>query len=788
MKKLFTFIFVALLTCGLYAQKTLVFTEYFENIAAGTNLEGNNGWTCVAGDNTTSKSPTVVHQALNYAGYKSSGIGNTITLDAVDNYSTTANIRNSVKAEIPWDESSLTLEAGETVYAAFLVKITEPNVSTSQFRDFFNLYFKGGTNTSAEPSPRGRVHVATNKTTNKMVFGVSKNVSSNSQVTPYTDSLNIGDTHLLVLAYEINAGTNAKNDSVRLYINPDLSKPESEQINKVSISHPTDINNNDYQKGTPIGISLRQRETFAQIGGIRVGKSWQTVVLAKMPTPTNLIISEIRSRYFSVNWNAVEGAGGYEVKLLKGTSVVSTETVTGESKVFTGLDAETEYTCQIKALDTNTSSKFNPSDAATISVTTERLNIIALEEYNEWYRSANASSSAIPASPMIKDITLTYPGYISSGIGKVVGLNNLVESSSASISTKMIPWDEDSLRLNNAGEKIYTAFLVNFPEGNRTENTTRDFFSLNMTASNATEPRGRVFAKVNFADEQNPKIVFGITRQSTTGSHIIMSSDTLNAKDAHLLVLAYEITRDDTTPDKATLYINPDFTKTEDEQSGKIAATNASDLNLGSKGNYIAGTPIGINIRQRETAAQIGGIRVAKSWDAAVLGRMPAPTNPVVSDVSANSFTVSWSPAEGAKKYEVTLLEGETVLNTETIKGESKSFTGLNSETEYTCEIKAVDCNTVNKCDESEAVAVSTKTEEGTSSILDVNDNASMFYLVDNTIHTSQSGLIEVYNMQGMKVLKTEIADQYEIKLIPGIYIVRLTTVSGNICSLKVKL
>ncbi len=490
----------------------------------------------------------------------------------------------------------------------------------------------------------------------------------------------------------------------------------------MSISNSTDINNNDYKKGSSIGISLRQRETFAQIGGIRVAKSWTAAVLNKIPAPTNPVSSGISSRSFTIKWDAAEGASGYKITLLKNGIAVLSDVVQTESKTFTDLDAETEYTCEIKAFDGNADNKCEDSDAITISVQTKGLEIIALEEYNNWYRSANASSSVIPPSPVIKDITLTYPGYVSSGMGKIVGLSNTVESGSASISTKIIPWDQDSLRLNNQGEKVYTAFLVNFPNANKTDNTTRDFFSLNLTAGNATEPRGRVFAKVNFADEVNPKIVFGITRQSTTGGDITMSSDTLNPKDTHLLVLAYEIVDGNSTPDIATLYINPDFSKPEAEQIRKISATSDNDLNLSSKGNYIAGTPIGINLRQRETAAQIGAIRVAKSWEAAVMGRMPAPTDPVISNLSSKSFTVSWIPAVGASDYEVKMLKGQSIINTEILRGESKTFTGLDPDTEYTCEIKAVDCNMNDKCEESDAAIVSTMTLKG-NSIQNITDN-----------------------------------------------------------------
>jgi len=368
MKKVFTLIFAIIFVSGLFAQtKTVIFTENFKDAADNSNLEGYNSWALVGGDDATSKSPVISHQTLEYTGYPSSGVGNIVALDAVDDYSVTTYIRSSAKETIAWDEDVLKLDnAGEKVYAAFLVKIPEANKSSTQFRDFFNLYFKGTATGAA--TPRGRVHVKTNAS-GEVVFGVSKNVTSNSQVADSKVKLEVGnDTHLIVLVYEVIEG--AKNDSVRLYINPDLSLPESEQIRKITATNSTDMGNNDYFVGAPIGLCFRQRETTAQIGGIRVAKSWEAAVLGKMPAPTNAESSDISANAFTVSWNPAEGASAYEVKLMKGETVVNTETVTSESKSFTGLDAVTEYTCEIKAIDTNTENKCIDSDAIQVIATT----------------------------------------------------------------------------------------------------------------------------------------------------------------------------------------------------------------------------------------------------------------------------------------------------------------------------------------------------------------------------------------------------------------------------------
>ena len=107
-----------------------------------------------------------------------------------------------------------------------------------------------------------------------------------------------------------------------------MTKTETEQTN-VLIS--TDVAT-DYGLTSGLGINLRQRGIGAQIGGIRVGKSWDSVVLGK-----NTGIDNVNTTNFRISGKSIitDEPGNLRIYNLAGSEVLSAAT---EGRLDTNLD------------------------------------------------------------------------------------------------------------------------------------------------------------------------------------------------------------------------------------------------------------------------------------------------------------------------------------------------------------------------------------------------------------------------------------------------------------------
>lgn len=267
MKKHFLLIIMLVAAISMNAQ---VFVENFATATIGSALEGYNFWyVCAKSTDNLGVSPKISEGALFYTGYAGSNIGNTAVLDPAIG-STSSNQRISTRAITFAAGDTLKPIAGQKIYAAFMINFAADSY-TSQ-RDFFT--FEGSVSSS---STRGRLFAKLTGGTD-ITFAISKN-SSTSGV--YVESAlmagAVGINHLIVMCYEGIAGD--LNDIISVYIDPDLSKTEAAQTSKLTA---TDTQaQSDYSVSIPFRINLRQRGTSAKIGGIRVGKTWDEVVLGK---------------------------------------------------------------------------------------------------------------------------------------------------------------------------------------------------------------------------------------------------------------------------------------------------------------------------------------------------------------------------------------------------------------------------------------------------------------------------------------------------------------------------
>lgn len=301
--------FLLLMLCATaFTVNAQVFVENFATAPINGNVEGYNGWyLCVKAADALGVSPKIAEGALFYNGYIGSNIGNAAVLDSAVGV-TSATQRISTKI-VKFGNDTLKPVVGQKIYTAFMVNVSAQ--SYRSYRDFFT--YEGSVTTSMT---RGRVFAKNNGAGDAFTLAISKNSSTSGVYVEYATPLATGINHLLVFCYESIEG--ADNDKLSLYINPDLTKTEAEQTNMILA---TDVQT-DYSLSTAIGINLRQRGIGAQIGGIRVSKSWNMSLLSGLAPTTNDQVT-VKALGKTVRTNA---AGVLSVFNLVGTEVLSAKT------------------------------------------------------------------------------------------------------------------------------------------------------------------------------------------------------------------------------------------------------------------------------------------------------------------------------------------------------------------------------------------------------------------------------------------------------------------------------
>lgn len=184
----------------------------------------------------------------------------------------------------------------------------------------------------------------------------------------------------------------------------------------------------------------------------------------------------------------------------------------------------------------------------------------------------------------VSSASITYPGYLSSGVGEEVSM---------AVSGQ----DVNRTFTSQASGTTYVSFLVNVTSAT----ITGDYFFNVGATSIGTAFKGRIFVR---RDASN-NVSFGIA-QSTTAASYTAASYSLNT--TYLIVLKYDIVTG-LANDVASIYVNPPLNSAI-PSSGWIANTDAAGTDLGNLGS--------VALRQGGTttgaALKIDGIRVSTVW------------------------------------------------------------------------------------------------------------------------------------------------------------------------------
>ena len=448
-------------------------------------------------------SPQVANRNLTYPGYISSGKGKVAVLDAaVGDESSTQRISVYYLDTIGKRDTI-------SMYAAFLFKpLSAKNTSG---RDF--AIWEGSVGSSM---CRGRIFLAKNGDAVKI--GVSKNSST---INAWSGDIAIGSTNLIVMKYEVVEG--ASNDVVKVFVNPGLKSTEDENTPLVTTDNATDM--------LVKGFGLRQRGNGAEIGGLRIGTTWEDVVksdgsdIPEDPDKPDPDIYAVEDFEYEAE-SAIEGQGGW---------VVST-----------------------------------------------------------------ATNDQGGQSPLVGATSLTYEGYGAGDKGGALVLDSVSQQITADLKRNTVmPFAAGKLA---EGDVVYTALMVNMAQmGGTSGKELITYLKQGASDGANTTMRGRVTVKI----EEGQKS-FGIKKNSQT---IENWSAATPKEETALLVIKYinNSSSSANAPDEFYLYVNPDPSKTEDENAAVMMEAVGNDDDGGADLRYLC-------FRQMKVNATIDGIRVAKTW------------------------------------------------------------------------------------------------------------------------------------------------------------------------------
>lgn len=570
-------------------------------------------------------SPQVVNRSLTLAGYPGSGQGKSAVLDAAVGAGS-----DSQRISVYYLD---TLGARDTVsmYAAFL--FMPLSAQNNSGRDF--AIWEGSVSSSM---CRGRLFLA--KSGANVKIGISKNSSS---ISTWSGDIAVGTTNLIVMKYEVVEGTS--NDVVKVFINPTLNTAENANSFLVTTDNATDM--------LVKGFGLRQRGTGAEISGLRIGTSWEDVMgmasdalllESSNPSQNGYVDPATTSLSLTFNKEVTLGSGDITLTEIGGESAVLTPAIEGANVTLpVTLVAEANYRLSVPegAFVSGTTQNvaieldFNTKNPDVYAVEEFRYESgAALEGQGGWVVST-ATADQGGKSPLVGDTTLTYAGHGVTEGGLSMVLDSVQQEISGELKRNTVwPFSADAISKEDGSNVVYTAFMINLSEMNSTSG--KDIFTYLKQGAEAgtnTTMRGRVQVKI-----EKDKMVFGIRKNSET---ITQWSDSVEKAETALLVIKYvnKSTSSSGDADEFYMYVNPDLSKTEAENNAKLQVADGNEDGGGADLRYIC-------FRQMKLNAIVSGIRVAKTWEAAL-----------------NYVEVSDGPAQGIED-----VQGEKVQCTKVLK------------------------------------------------------------------------------------------------------------------------
>jgi hypothetical protein len=163
---------------------------------------------------------------------------------------------------------------------------------------------------------------------------------------------------------------------------------------------------------------------------------------------------------------------------------------------------------------------------------------------------------------------------------------------------------------------------------------------------------------------------------------------------------------------------------------------------------------------------------------------LTAPAVGAASSIGITGFTANWTSSEtNATGYKVCVYKGTSLMTTVEASGQSTNsvaITGLQADSVYTYKVSAIGDGDVaysNSLLSAASVTITTLSDLGTFT---KNINSTSFITIkDRTIFTTEIGNIEIFNLQGAKIVEEKNTNRIELNTSNGLYFVRFRTDNG---------
>lgn len=559
---------------------------------------------------------------------------------------------------------------------------------------------------------------------NQLRIGVTRASATNADVQFGTTQITLNTVYLIVMKYDFTAA------KATLYVNPAVGGTESAatvwSYDDGTVNGKTAKTQFQYLKVCNSGSN----KAYFDVSGARISTSWTDAVapyasaLPALSTPVASSAQTITNTGFTANWTNGDASA-------------------------TGFKVQTY-------LGTNP-----------VPVNTT---------------NAGAGTTSVNVTGLMSGVDYTYTV---TAIGNNTSNQNSIESSTSSFTTtgKVSSLNTDFGDNTWGNGTTYNSITPTVSASYPTYSINGfDFIATCVYSSSATGPKAEVHSAYLKLDKGN------------LGAMVILPTVTsVNQLEIH----ANNVST--TTPRTFTLQqlISGVWTNV---GAGSGSGTGLYDLPI-TQAEMIYVIPITTNntnakFRILNTASQSGGINVMQ-----IITRTKTPatlTSPTVgvSDVAGNitdtGFTANWSTGDAnASGYKVFLYAGSTLVGTYNTSNDntlrSLAISGLTSSTAYTYKVGSIGDGDNLYSDSYVSAASAVFTTSVATAINSLNENF-LITVSGKTILTSETAMIQVYNLQGAKMLEAQAVNKLNTNLASGIYLVKLMAINGQIKNAKVQI
>jgi len=763
------------------AKATVVFDEIFNYSVANLGLEGT--WT------TTGTLTTGTGRTFEGTGMAYSNIGGTYILSGLGK-----TLNNNYQAGTNYiSYKSFTAITSGTIYLSFLYKANGDQGQTAS--EIMGLADQT-TNSAVKPWAGKQA----DQTKNPFRIGITR-VSTTAADIQYVTSPTIvsGTVYLIVVKYDFSTA------KASLFINPTLAtttEPTPDAFDNSIGTARTSLSKLMFKHNGNSTANF-------YVSGARISTTWLEAVAAmstaaKLPSPTVGIANAPTATGFTANWTPVSNAVSYTVKTYLGTSLINATAASGQatsSVVVTGLMSGLTYTYTVTAIGDFTN--YSDSDPSVASSSISTLDPYASNAINTDFADASWGTASATAYTSGSFPSGSVNGFDFSASGLFTGSG---KGPKGETHTNRISLDKVSYSSNVT---LPTVNSIQQIEIHGAAGTAGNGFSLKEFNA-ATNSWNLIGTYIYEASSKNSNLdsiyIIPISRNVPTKLRI----ENASAGGYYL----WKVTTRTTNPallarpviNQATNVtgngFNASWASVPNASSYKVMVYNYGSL----KNTYIVSDPAATSyaVSGMDTAAVCtykvqaigdGDLIFSDSYlsyywtplTSFAVSRIATPLVGVASGITQNGFTANWSSVTNAVGYDVLLFQGTTLQSTTNVNDQaatSLAFTGLSSGTTYTYQIVAKGNATTTF--DSYASATSSQVTTDLSTGIKQTGNMSFVTVTGKTIHCSESGQIQVYNVQGVKVLEAQNTNIVNSNLDNGLYIIHFTGKTGQITSTKV--